>query len=106
MDSPIAERIVLLLIYANAFLVGGVLTCFEMLVSRYLFPYFVVVMCTCAVLISTLLFSLTIFYLVFFAIVDLYPSPCVKIRPSAAKAACVAGFGGMAEAMPFQLSVD
>ncbi len=28
----------------------------------------------------------------------------LKVRPSAAKAACVAGSGGMAEAMPFQSS--
>src|ERR1700735_1337683 len=35
-----SRRSILTLIYGNAFLVGGVLMGFEMLGSRYLFPYF------------------------------------------------------------------
>lgn len=66
-----------LLIYANAFLVGAVLMGFEMLGSRYLFPYFGGGMGTWAGLISTVLVALTVGYLVGGAIVDRHPSPRV-----------------------------
>jgi len=66
-----------LLVYLNAFVVGGVLMGFEMLGSRYLFPYFGGGMGTWAGLISTVLVALTIGYLVGGAIVDRYPSPRV-----------------------------
>ncbi|MGB8007533.1 MAG: fused MFS/spermidine synthase [Terriglobales bacterium] len=77
MDRPIAKRAGALLIYVNAFVVGGVLMGFEMLGSRYLFPYFGGGMGTWAGLISTVLVALTIGYLVGGAIVDRYPSPRV-----------------------------
>jgi MFS family permease len=77
MGHPITERAGSLVIYANAFLVGGVLMGFEMLGSRYLFPYFGGGMGTWAGLISTVLVALTIGYLVGGVIVDRYPSPRV-----------------------------
>lgn len=80
MDIPesIADRVVPpLLIYVNAFFLGGVLMGFEMLGSRYLFPYFGGGIGTWAGLISTVLVALTIGYLVGGAIVDRYPSPRV-----------------------------
>jgi MFS family permease len=63
------------LIYANAFVVGAVLMGFEMLGSRYLFPYFGGGIGTWAGLISTVLVALTIGYLVGGALVDRNPSP-------------------------------
>lgn len=66
-----------LLIYANAFLVGAVLMGFEMLGSRYLFPYFGGGIGTWAGLISTVLVALTVGYLAGGAIVDRYPSSTV-----------------------------
>jgi MFS family permease len=63
------------LIYCNAFLVGGVLMGFEMLGSRYLFPYFGGGINSWAGLISTVLVALTIGYLIGGATVDRYPSP-------------------------------
>lgn len=65
------------LIYVNAFLVGSVLMGFEMLGSRYLFPYFGGGIGTWAGLISTVLVALTLGYLVGGTIVDRYPSPHV-----------------------------
>ncbi|MFY9672900.1 MAG: fused MFS/spermidine synthase [Terriglobales bacterium] len=61
----------------SAFLVGGVLMGFEMLGSRYLFPYFGGGMGTWAGLISTVLVALTVGYLGGGAIVDRHPSPRV-----------------------------
>lgn len=75
--GSVAERAASLLIYGNAFFVGAVLMGFEMLGSRYLFPYFGGGMGTWAGLISTVLVALTIGYLVSGAIVDHYPSPRV-----------------------------
>lgn len=63
------------LIYANAFVVGSVLMGFEMLGSRYLFPYFGGGIGTWAGLISTVLVALTIGYFVGGALVDRRPSP-------------------------------
>jgi MFS family permease len=71
---------------ANAFFVGSVLMGFEMLGSRYLFPYFGGGIGTWAGLISTVLAALTIGYLVGGAIVDRHPSPRV-ITTSCAVAA-------------------
>jgi hypothetical protein len=62
-------------IYINAFLVGGVLMGFEMLGSRYLYPYFGGGIGTWAGLISTVLCALTIGYLCGGSLVDRYPSP-------------------------------
>lgn len=78
-------------IYLNAFLIGGVLG-FEMLGSRYLFPYFGGGMGTWAGLISTVLIALTIGYLVGGAIVDRYPSPrviAVSVAVAAVYLACI-----------------
>jgi predicted membrane-bound spermidine synthase len=62
-------------IYLCAFVVGGVLMGFEMLGSRYLFPYFGGGIGTWASLISTVLCALAIGYFIGGAIVDRYPSP-------------------------------
>lgn len=63
-----------ILIYVNAFVVGCVLMGFEMLGSRYLFPYFGGGIGTWAGLISTVLCALTIGYFVGGATVDRRPS--------------------------------
>lgn len=83
-------KITSLLIYANAFVIGGVLMGFEMLGSRYLFPYFGGGMGTWAGLISTVLVALTIGYLTGGAIVDRYPSPRVVAVSIAAASAYLA----------------
>jgi hypothetical protein len=62
-------------IYCCAFIIGGVLMGFEMLGSRYLFPYFGGGIDTWAALISTVLCALAIGYFTGGAIVDCYPSP-------------------------------
>jgi hypothetical protein len=62
---------------ANAFFVGGVLMGFEMLGSRYLFPYFGGGIGTWAGLISTVLAALTIGYFAGGAVVDRHPTPRV-----------------------------
>ena len=67
-------RLVSILIYVNAFLVGSVLMGFEMLGSRYLFPYFGGGIGTWASLISIVLCALAIGYFVGGALVDKYPS--------------------------------
>jgi hypothetical protein len=61
-------------IYASSFIVGGVLMGFEMLGSRYLFPYFGGSIGTWASLISTVLCALAIGYFAGSAIVAQYPS--------------------------------
>jgi hypothetical protein len=61
-------------IYACAFIVGGVLMGFEMLGSRYLFPYFGGSIGTWASLISTVLCALAIGYFAGSAIVARRPS--------------------------------
>jgi hypothetical protein len=75
---------------ANAFFVGGVLMGFEMLGSRYLFPYFGGGIGTWAGLISTVLAALTIGYLVGGAVVDRHPSPRVITISCAVAAAYLA----------------
>ncbi len=88
--DSVAERAASLLIYANAFSVGAVLMGFEMLGSRYLFPYFGGGMGTWAGLISTVLVALTVGYLVGGAIVDRHPSPLVIAVSIAAAAVYLA----------------
>ena len=56
------------------FIVGGVLMGFEMLGSRFLYPYFGGGIATWAGLISTVLYALAIGYFIGGAIVDRYPS--------------------------------
>ena len=70
-----ASRALLLSIYVCAFVVGGVLMGFEMLGSRYLFPYFGGGIGTWASLISTVLCALAIGYFAGSAIVDRHPGP-------------------------------
>jgi hypothetical protein len=64
-------------IYLNAFIVGSALMGFEMLGSRYLFPYFGGGIGTWAGLISTVLIALTLGYLAGGALVDRNPSSSV-----------------------------
>jgi MFS family permease len=85
--SSVSEITATSLIYVNAFVVGGVLMGFEMLGSRYLFPYFGSGTGTWAGLISTVLVALTIGYLVGGALVDRYPSPRVTAVSIAVAAA-------------------
>ncbi len=73
-------------ILVNAFFVGSVLMGFEMLGSRYLFPYFGGGIGTWAGLISTVLAALTIGYFAGGTVVDRHPSPRV-IAASCALAA-------------------
>jgi len=68
------SRTLSLSIYVCAFLVGGVLMGFEMLGSRYLFPYFGGGIGTWASLISTVLCALAIGYFAGSAIVARRPS--------------------------------
>jgi hypothetical protein len=79
-----------LILFANAFMVGSVLMGFEMLGSRYLFPYFGGGIGTWAGLISTVLAALTIGYLVGGAVVDRRPSPRVIATSCAVAAAYLA----------------
>ena len=89
-EQPLAGRFVGATILANAFLVGSVLMGFEMLGSRYLFPYFGGGIGTWAGLISTVLAALTIGYFVGGSFVDRYPSPRVIATSSALAAAYLA----------------
>ena len=92
MAQSAGERILPISIYANAFLVGGVLMGFEMLGSRYLFPYFGGSIGTWASLISTVLCALAIGYFAGSAIVAHYPTQrtiAVAILIAAAYLACV-----------------
>ena len=77
MARPVAEIASAAVIYVNAFVVGGVLMGFEMLGSRYLFPYFGGGIGTWADLISMVLCALAIGYFAGGAIVDRHPSPRV-----------------------------
>ena len=67
----------LALLYANAFVIGGVVMGFEMLGSRYLNPYFGSGIGTWAALISTVLCALTVGYFIGGNLVDRVPSPKV-----------------------------
>jgi len=87
-----ASRALSFLIYASALVVGGVLMGFEMLGSRYLFPYFGGGIGTWASLISTVLCALAIGYFAGSAIVAYHPSPraiAIAILIAAAYLACV-----------------
>ena len=71
----VTNRLLTISILVNAFIVGGVLMGFEMLGSRYLFPYFGGGIGTWASLISTVLCALAIGYFAGGIIVGRYPSP-------------------------------
>lgn len=64
-------------IYGNALIIGGVLMGFEVLGSRYLFPYFGGSMQTWASLIATVLIALAVGYFGGGLIADRFPSPQV-----------------------------
>lgn len=96
-------------IFAATFLVGAVLMGFEMLGSRYLYPYFGGGIGTWAALISTVLYALTIGYFAGGAIVDRHPSPrviavaallaaaymaCIPATADAVMSAILSGWGG------------
>ena len=70
-----ASRVAAVVIYLEAFVVGGVLMGFEMLGSRYLFPYFGGGIGTWASLISMVLCALAIGYFTGGGIVERHPSP-------------------------------
>ncbi len=86
-EQPLAGWVADAAILVNAFFVGSVLMGFEMLGSRYLFPYFGGGIDSWAGLISTVLAALTIGYLVGGAFVDRYPNPRI-IGIASALAAC------------------
>jgi hypothetical protein len=88
MAATITERAAAISIYGNAFVVGGVLMGFEMLGSRYLYPYFGGGIGTWAGLISTVLCALAIGYFAGGAIVDRYPT----LRVLALAIAVAAGY--------------
>lgn len=85
-------RVLAFTIYVIAFIVGGVLMGFEMLGSRYLFPYFGGGIGTWASLISTVLCALAIGYFAGSAMIARHPSQRtigVFILIAAAYLACV-----------------
>ena len=85
-------RVLAFTIYVVAFIVGGVLMGFEMLGSRYLFPYFGGGIGTWASLISTVLCALAIGYFAGSAMIARHPSQrtiAVFILIAAGYLACV-----------------
>jgi predicted membrane-bound spermidine synthase len=64
-------------VYAGAFVTGGIVMSFEMLGSRYLNPYFGSGIYTWAALISTVLTALTVGYFVGGVVADRRPQPAV-----------------------------
>lgn len=85
-------RVLAFTIYVIAFIVGGVLMGFEMLGSRYLFPYFGGGIGTWASLISTVLCALAIGYFAGSAMIARHPSQrtiAVFILIAAGYLACV-----------------
>lgn len=77
MARSLKQYAILLLVYLNVFVIGGVVMGLEMLSSRYLYPYFGGGIGTWAGLISTVLGALTIGYFGGGVIIDRYPSPFV-----------------------------
>jgi hypothetical protein len=84
-------------ILVNAFFIGAVLMGFEMLGSRYLFPYFGGGIDTWSGLISTVLAALTIGYFIGGLMVDHYPSPRVIAVSSALAAVYLAAVPATAD---------
>ena len=85
------------MIYANAFVIGAVLMGFEMLGSRYLYPYFGGGIGTWAALISTVLCALTIGYFIGGMTVDRFPSPLLLAGAIALAALYLAGVPATAD---------
>src|SRR6266853_1198046 len=84
-------------IYVSAFVIGCVLMGFEMLGSRYLFPYFGGGVGTWAGLISMVLIALTIGYFVGGSTVDRYPSTRILAAAIALAAVYLAAVPSLAD---------
>jgi MFS family permease len=97
MVGPEVRLIAPAALYLNAFIVGTVLMGFEMLGSRYLFPYFGGGIGTWAGLISMVLIALTIGYSMGGSIVDRYPSTRIAAIAIIAAAAYLAAIPIMAD---------
>jgi MFS family permease len=97
MVGPKVRLITPAALYLNAFIVGTVLMGFEMLGSRYLFPYFGGGIGTWAGLISMVLIALTIGYSLGGSIVDRYPSTRVAAVAIIIAAAYLAAIPIMAD---------
>jgi hypothetical protein len=87
------------LVYANAFIVGGVLMGFEMLGARYLYPYFGSGIETWAGLISTVLVALAVGYFAGGALVGRYPSLRLLALAVALAALYLAGIPASADTL-------
>jgi hypothetical protein len=74
MVGSLSKIAVLTILYGNAFFIGAIVMGFEMLASRYLYPYFGGGIGTWAGLISTVLGALTIGYFLGGLIIDRTPS--------------------------------
>jgi len=70
----LSKPFALSIIYGNAFILGAIVMGFEMLSSRYLYPYFGGGIGTWAGLISTVLGALTIGYFLGGVLIDRHPS--------------------------------
>jgi hypothetical protein len=90
MARSLKRYAILLLVYLNVFILGGVVMGLEMLSSRYLYPYFGGGIGTWAGLISTVLGALTVGYFGGGVIIDRYPSPFVIAAASGLAAAYLA----------------
>ena len=97
MVGPKVRLITPAALYLNAFIVGTVLMGFEMLGSRYLFPYFGGGIGTWAGLISMVLIALTIGYSLGGSIVDRYPSTRIAAIAIVIAAAYLAAIPIMAD---------
>lgn len=75
MGRSLSKPIALAIVYVNAFVLGAIIMGFEMLSSRYLYPYFGGGIGTWAGLISTVLGALTIGYFLGGLLIDRNPSP-------------------------------
>src|SRR6185437_6871958 len=89
-EQPIAGGAAQAVLLANAFFVGSVLMGFEMVGSRYLFPYFGGGIGTWAGLILTVLAGLTVGYLVGGAVLARPPSARIITGSCAIAAAYLA----------------
>jgi predicted membrane-bound spermidine synthase len=106
MARPVGERIAAISICANAFVVGAVIMGFEMLGSRYLYPFFGGGIGTWAGLISTVLCALAIGYFAGGVIVDFYPSPRLVAASFAVAAIYLALVPGNANPVLFWILRD
>jgi hypothetical protein len=105
MVGPEVNVLASVALYLNAFIVGSVLMGFEMLGSRYLFPWFGSGIGTWAGLISMVLIALTIGYSVGGSIVDRWPTTRIAASAIVLAAAYLAVIPSTADdAMPWILN--